>query len=558
VKISYRQITNKIIQKYQSNIFYVHRYPNGFLYGRDESTNTWREISGEVEKMLRETYECDAHHIREVIADLCQLLYRPELPPEPPWYLINFKNGVYDLKENRIRDPHPEEFFLTQIPHRLDLEVKGTPDIIDRLFSDWVSPDFKELLYEMVGYFLLRSNGAKKFFNFNGEGNNGKSTCAELIRRILGCANCSALSLDDIIFDRFSLVFLQGKLLNITGELIANIRRADRLKLLTGGDSVFVQEKFKQGFFIQPYTRFLFMGNLVPATCDTSEAFYDRTLVVPFPNNLKDKKDPRVLDKITPEELQRLLKKLTIEVIPRLIERNFRFCIDLSVEESREKWEDLSNPIRGFKRQFFKDAPGNYEFVPSAVLFQLWEQYRRQNKIRQISQRELGEFLRREGFINEIRRLSEEEQKRYRQLPIICRGWSIPDVTLVADVTCSLIFNNANSINIKNGVTGVTNVTNDGGAPKNDTVGIKRGAAREKEVPNHETGLLWIKKIIEDGGVSYLHSTQAQEGIENREQPGGGKDQPVQDEEEIPLHQPMRPVRQVRRYGIPIFSIRRK
>jgi len=51
--------------------------------------------------------------------------------------------------------------------------------------------------------------------------------------------------------DRFAASSLRGKLINISGELVPTLKRTDRIKLLTGGDDVFAQEKFKAGFFLQ-------------------------------------------------------------------------------------------------------------------------------------------------------------------------------------------------------------------------------------------------------------------------------------------------------------------
>lgn len=80
-----------------------------------------------------------------------------------------------------------------------------------------------------------------------GEGGNGKSTLLSLITNLLGAANVSNVSLEDLSNDKsFTLGLLEGKLANIGGELGKNgMVDMKNLKLLTGEDKVRMEKNLR-------------------------------------------------------------------------------------------------------------------------------------------------------------------------------------------------------------------------------------------------------------------------------------------------------------------------
>jgi putative DNA primase/helicase len=375
------------------------------------------------------------------MADLCQLHYQPDMPQEPPWNMINFANGVWDIERGEfinhqlLLDQPP--FFLSRIPHNFKPEQTDIGHI-DSLFDDWVSPEYKVLLYELAGYCLLRCNYAQKFFILYGPGNNGKTTYAELLRRIVGPKNCSAISMDDIMSDRFALSSLRGKLLNISGELVPTLKRTDRIKLLTGGDEVFAQEKFKRGYSFQPYAKLLFLGNSIPSTPDSTPGFYRRTVIVPFIKEIPpEKENPQLIRQIKDNEIQGLLGKLVMKILPQFIERGFNFSMNPSVDDLREQWESLSDPLQTFFEEYFLPDDVNKEFIPNPVINQLYDAHCQKAGITRINSREFATQMRKEGYQPVNRRLPPEEIKKWQEvgfeIPSPCRGWWCNGVTLVTD-----------------------------------------------------------------------------------------------------------------------------
>jgi putative DNA primase/helicase len=238
--------------------------------------------------------------------------------------------------------------------------------------------------------------------------------------------------MDEIMSDRFALSSLRGKLINISGELVPTLKRTDRIKLLTGGDEIFAQEKFNKGFFFKPYAKLLFMGNTIPSTPDSTDAFYIRPIIIPFPNVIPpEKKNPKLIDEITGKELQGLLTKVILEMLPAFIERDFRFSVDPSVDELRNQWESLSNPVQTFLKEHLSPSEGE-EFVPNFVLHKCYRAYCEVNGLRQLNDREFADCMKKEGHKPETKRLSPEKIEDYKKagFPITspaspCRGWQV-------------------------------------------------------------------------------------------------------------------------------------
>jgi putative DNA primase/helicase len=431
-KVSPRNYTEKIIDYFGGHIFYTGQHPKGYLYRYSKQSNIWIEAEAEVSKLLRQKLpvgKLSNHMVREVMGDLCQLLHRP-MPEEPPWHLVNFRNGVWDALACRfveLGDGNEPPFFLSEIPHEIHPDNTNVSRF-NTLFREWVSEDYVQVLYELIAYILIRCNSAQKFFVPYGQGNNGKTTFTNVVKRVVGKGNCSSLSMEEILYNKFALASLHGKLVNITGEIAPTMKRAEKIKLITGGDGVWAEEKFKEGFNFEPYTKLIFMGNVIPETPDSTLAFHRRPLIIPFSNTIpSDKVVRNLVESIAEEEIQGLLGHLVTNTLPAFIEEKFKFSVDPTPDQSKNQWDDLSNPLRTFVREVSKPSPGNTEFVPNAVLGRLYNNCCGEDK--RLTAKQFANLMKREGHYPGQKRLSSEEIQRFNKLGFDlvarenCRGW---------------------------------------------------------------------------------------------------------------------------------------
>jgi putative DNA primase/helicase len=58
-------------------------------------------------------------------------------------------------------------------------------------------------------------------------------------------------------------------------------------KAITGCDRITAEFKYRDSFEFTPFARLLFSANRLPPTDDASLAFFDRWLIVPFPNRFR-------------------------------------------------------------------------------------------------------------------------------------------------------------------------------------------------------------------------------------------------------------------------------
>lgn len=104
-------------------------------------------------------------------------------------YLIGFKNGVYDLKNNIFREGHPADL----ISNRMTIAYKdfdeGDPRVLETLsFFEKVLPvpSVRQYFMDVMSEVFIGYNHRKKVYFWTGDGDNGKSMTQMLIAKMLG------------------------------------------------------------------------------------------------------------------------------------------------------------------------------------------------------------------------------------------------------------------------------------------------------------------------------------------------------------------------------------
>jgi putative DNA primase/helicase len=132
-------------------------------------------------------------------------------------------------------------------------------------------------------------------------------------------------------------------------------------KMLTGGDTISAEYKFRDRFEFKNYAKLLFSCNKVPESPDDTTAFFRRWIIINFPNQFLEgdpKTDPDLLAKLTTEEELSGTFNWAIEGLERLLQ-NRRFSTGKSVEETREQYIRSSDPIKAFAMDRIEEKAGN-------------------------------------------------------------------------------------------------------------------------------------------------------------------------------------------------------
>jgi len=213
-------------------------------------------------------------------------------------------------------------------------------------------------MLEFFGYALVPDTRFEKALMLTGSGANGKSRTIMLLAALVGQANVSNVALQALEDHRFALAQLEGKLVNASADLPSMaLQSTDTFKKLVTGDGIQAEHKFQSPFTLFNKARLVFSANRVPRSWDTSNAFFRRWLIIPFPNTFEgDRNDTDLLSKLTtPQELSGLLN-LALEGLRRLMERR-RFDPPASAKNALAEYRLSSDPILAFLNECCTTEP---------------------------------------------------------------------------------------------------------------------------------------------------------------------------------------------------------
>jgi len=323
---------------------------------------------------------CTSHYSNEIIDTVKDLTPADRADFCPDNNLINLNNGVYDLRTNVLLPHDPKYLFFTKLP--IDYREGVDCPKIKTFLSDIVEPDTVSVLQECFGFGLYRKYFIKKAFILVGEPNTGKSTFLRLMKALYGMANVSGVNLQSISRDKFSSVSFHNKYLNVYDDLSFNdIKENGNFKMVTGGDSIPGEYKFKNQFLFDNYAKLIFACNKIPNIKDSDDdAYFDRWVIVHFNNIVdKDKIDPFLVDKLTaPEELSGLLN-FALDGLRRLL-INHRFSYEREPEEIKEEMQRSGLPIADFAYDCLEEGSGVEDWISKEDMYNAYVKYARSQR----------------------------------------------------------------------------------------------------------------------------------------------------------------------------------
>jgi len=213
-----------------------------------------------------------------------------------------------------------------------------------------------------------------------------------VIQAFLGIDNISSVSLQELGFNRFAMARLYGKLANLYPDLSdASLKQTGRFKMLTGGDPIEAERKFKDPFSFINYAKLIYSANKVPSTGDPSDAFFRRWIFVNFPNKFEGKDaDRRLIDRLTTKEELSGLFNWAIEGLKRLLE-NGGFSHSKSTEETRDLYERMSSQVIAFVKDCAKIESTEWE--RKDVLYGAFNEYCKENSLPTMAKNIFGQKL---------------------------------------------------------------------------------------------------------------------------------------------------------------------
>jgi len=220
-------------------------------------------------------------------------------------YLLNFKNGTYDLKEDKFRAHSPEDFCFHQCDTNY-VEGQEAPTW-ERVINDVFAGDLDLIRYvrRLMGLSITGDCSDPVFNIFYGDGCNGKSTMVQCIADLLGSYSGHLPS--ELLDSRKGLhptymAQLHNARLAIFAELEADVPLAEStVKKLTSQDTIEARRMRENPWFFKPTHTSIICTNHRPMIKGRDTGIWRRIRLVPFTVDLESRKDVTIPDRLREE-----------------------------------------------------------------------------------------------------------------------------------------------------------------------------------------------------------------------------------------------------------------
>ena len=312
---------------------------------------------------------------------------------------INFHNGVFNVESGELIPHSPDFGFRHVLPY--DYDPNATCPHFDAWLLDVMLGDAElvAILQEYMGYVV---RGGEYIYHkalwLSGSGRNGKSTFLNVLKALIGHDNYSAISIRQIINDKFAAAALDGMIANFSEETSPEeLSDSGPFKNLTGDGDVQAQKKYGDPYKFKSRAKLIMTYNEIPQLKDLSPGMLSRPIIIPWKKDLTDEGSQD--KKLQPRLLKELpgIFNFALEGLRRL-ELNEKFTAS---EKSREELENVQaescTAIKWFKENVvLKPVSDEYVLMP----LQMYAMYKA--AVGQYAYSEV-KFLRRIGTLASVR-----------------------------------------------------------------------------------------------------------------------------------------------------------
>lgn len=311
---------------------------------------------------------------------------------------ILFSDGAFNVPCGEMCKPCMEDYQFSKIEFPLQwgriFEASPEADSFIKRFCGY-DEIMEDYLWELIGY-MLSSYQKKILVVFIGPSNSGKSTLANMVRRICGSETCVAIGIKELA-GSFSLAELQGKRLCIDSEMDSselNARDISLLKKVVGNDLIQGNRKYEQPFYFQCQTKFLVCTNnkIKFNSNEDITALLNRIKIFKLKESIPLEEQYYEMDKILDKNRTYFLQK-AMKGICRLVNNNFIFSYN---ELAGDFIENVSRHADlGTVKKFVQVCCGFGEGYKETVadLYNAYKQFVSDNEEEEVSIKKFSCFL---------------------------------------------------------------------------------------------------------------------------------------------------------------------
>ncbi len=186
-----------------------------------------------------------------------------------PRYLINVKNGVFNLETNELMKHNPKYCFQGILDILYDKEATCT-NWEKALKGMFKSDEDRIRTQKWFGYQFVRENKEQVAHGYFGVSGSGKSKILMILRDLLGHDNVTSFQLQEFSNpNMYALANLYEKYANINYDMsTAALKDISPFKSLTGEDAITARNPYKEPFTFVNYAKLSWACNKLPRIAD--------------------------------------------------------------------------------------------------------------------------------------------------------------------------------------------------------------------------------------------------------------------------------------------------
>ncbi len=287
-----------------------------------------------------------------------------------------FSNGTLELDTGIFREYRADDY--STMPHNFPYDVNAKCDVWDAFLQQVSAGEQTRInfLDDIPAYTLCEDHSQQKCFFLVGDGGNGKGVYLHTLERLFGCDNADSMkavtAVEPAEMDKpTERIQLQGSILNISGEISTDLRKATKfIKSLTGGDLLSGNRKFHDTVYFKSRAKLVCSCNKIPRFEDADYATRRRLMFCAFTQRFTGKADIYLEDKLKAElsgifnRVYRAYKTLR-ERMKTYGDNSIRQSIDQ--RELMNEFQSVSNPIYTFWLEYRESYYSMKKILKSAV-----------------------------------------------------------------------------------------------------------------------------------------------------------------------------------------------
>lgn len=361
-------------------IEFTNTYTN---YKFDEKNNCWRkwidthwaicesreEIRYLITHTIRDTSPTTSISAKKIesVLSIAQAIARATFQSKHSKELINFENGTFDLKSNKL-NPHNETDFLTGVfPYSYDQEINKSKckNIVKFLKETLKEKEAIKNFITHIGLALMQDTTFHKAILLLGKPRSGKTTALALVNLICGSSKDDAYSFASAsLFDRASegnraRVTWNDKTIVCIDELpVEALKNEETFKCMVAHSGVGMRQIYKEEITNNKFKpKLIFTTNDIPILQDFSKAMANRLFVFDC-NEEKKNTNKKLLDSFLSELGS--FANLCLHYAREAIETGDYPHPDYS-QDRIEEISLLSNPLKLFIKEWCIEDPDLWE-----------------------------------------------------------------------------------------------------------------------------------------------------------------------------------------------------